>query len=110
MAVKIQESIAFSGGTLTIDRRLEQREGRTYAVQFNYDGALTTSAINVLFSNDGVSYLDYTSEITVVQPPAGGAERTTGINFSYVGYEHMRLELVHSAGSVNIEALLGAVS
>lgn len=102
------DAAPFDGGTLVFQHRLKQRAGRTYAVQINYDGPLTTSAIDVEFGNDGTNWLDYTAEneITIVQPPAGGSERTTGVNWSFTGYEWVQITLTWSAGTPNVTATI----
>jgi hypothetical protein len=107
---RIYGPLVFSTGTLNIDRYGKALMGRTVAIQINYSQALAVSAVNLFFSNDGVNWLNYTSDITVKQLPAGGAERTTGICFQGSGYDHFRLQLVHSSGSPTIEVLIGSVA
>ena len=102
--------VAFTTGTLDIVHKRQRGSGSAIAVQVNYDDALTCSAVNFYLSNDGVKWIDYTSDVTVKTPPAGGSERETGISFTDSGWNYFRVSLVHSAGTPNVQAFMGFVS
>jgi len=92
----------FTTGTLRYERRVKREAGRTYALQVNYDAASTFTP-TVYVSNDGTNWIPLPSaNVTVVQPAASGAERTTGLNLSFAGWEHLRIDLAWGAGSANI--------
>ncbi len=119
MATEILNVAGFAAGTeMGAPIQLSKSEARSLGVHFNWSAALTAS-LRVEVSNDpalhGIvasggdpdtltTWVDYSSEVTLISPPAGGAERNGACNASFFGFEWVRFGLVWSAGTADVIA------
>lgn len=107
----ILDLTAFASGTeYSSAVRIKAGEPRSIALHLNWSAALSATPI-VEVSNDpalhGIvatggdpstaEWIDYSSEVTMLSPPAGGAERNGGMNASFFGYEWIRFGLLWTA-------------
>ena len=123
MSKLILDVESFSTGTERSDPfKLSDNEPRSIGVHFKWSAALSASIL-VEVSNDpalgslvaqggnidSADWVDYSSEVTMINEPAGGAERNGAVNVSFFGFEWIRFGLVHASGTADVTAWLHGI-